>query len=285
MRRARSKGQTFLLNGILINMQGTPFIPNHANKKGKRYRYYVEQTLPEGINRKRHRIPAPQIEAAVRQSIDSLLQYSARLVDMLGLSSAEDIAQVMAGATNLSRRLAAASDTEWAEVISALEHVICDTDRLIIRFNASALKTLLELPTPIHDNASDRDTCEFTAPVSIRLRGNEMKLILPPANTGTIAYTPDAALIRAVARAHSWFHQLRTGEVRSVGDIARTEGFTTSFVSRTLRLAFLAPDLIQQIIDATQPPHLTTDYLMIPGNIPMNWDQQGGVRKGNEGKI
>lgn len=49
---------------------------------------------------------------------------------------------------------------------------------------------------------------------------------------------------------------------------------TSSYVSRVLPLAFLAPDIKRMILDGTQPPDLTVERLTLAGTIPASWLKQ-----------
>ena len=64
---------------------------------------------------------------------------------------------------------------------------------------------------------------------------------------------PNETLIRALARAHRWKRMLEEGSYRSASEIAEAEGITRSFVNRLLRLALLAPDIQEAILDGRQP--------------------------------
>jgi site-specific DNA recombinase len=83
---------------------------------------------------------------------------------------------------------------------------------------------------------------------------------------------PDAALIKAVARANQWRRQLLDGEVGSLAEIAAKEHLQRTYVGRILPLAFLAPDITRAIVDGCQPPSMTIDRLRDP--IPMDWNEQ-----------
>lgn len=67
----------------------------------------------------------------------------------------------------------------------------------------------------------------------------------------------DAALIRAVALAFDWAKKLEEVAVRSVVDIAAALGLFEHYVWKMLRLAFLAPDIVEAILDGKQPAGLT----------------------------
>jgi hypothetical protein len=62
--------------------------------------------------------------------------------------------------------------------------------------------------------------------------------------------------------------------VLSVSDIANREGVHVGDVSRSLQLAFLAPDLAEGILDGTQPVALTAERLKRIGELPLLWEEQ-----------
>ena len=49
---------------------------------------------------------------------------------------------------------------------------------------------------------------------------------------------------------------------------------TSSYAARVLHLAFLAPDIIEAIIDGRQPPELTADRLFRALPLPLDWAGQ-----------
>ena len=56
--------------------------------------------------------------------------------------------------------------------------------------------------------------------------------------------------------------------------IAEGEGVSPSYVTRALRLAYLAPDIVTAIIDGQQPPELTAEKLMKNTRLPFRWEAQ-----------
>lgn len=73
-------------------------------------------------------------------------------------------------------------------------------------------------------------------------------------------------------RGFFWKAQLLNGQVASVKALAKQEGVHPSYVMRLLRLTFLAPDLIQAILEGTQPVNLTLEQFRKP--IPLQWAEQ-----------
>jgi hypothetical protein len=90
---------------------------------------------------------------------------------------------------------------------------------------------------------------------------------LTPLTRGT-----DPGLITAIRRAYAWKEELLSGKTPSVHAIARKHKFSRAYVRRIIRLAFLAPDITQAILDGNQPLTLTVDRLRDP--IPLEWADQ-----------
>jgi site-specific DNA recombinase len=106
-----------------------------------------------------------------------------------------------------------------------------------------------------------------------RRRGVELRLVI---NGGASASgQTDQALLRAVARAHCWFDDLVSGRCGSMVEIARRNGVGKQYVSRLIRLAFLAPEMVERIVAGRQPPELTAQALRARHfDIPVDWAAQ-----------
>jgi hypothetical protein len=83
----------------------------------------------------------------------------------------------------------------------------------------------------------------------------------------------DTTIIEAVARAMHWHALLDSGAFKSVAEIAKAEGLMPTTVGRLLRLARLAPDVIEQLMVGCQPRPLTLLWLM-RNDIPALWADQ-----------
>lgn len=68
--------------------------------------------------------------------------------------------------------------------------------------------------------------------------------------------------------------QLKSGEVASIRAIAKTNMTDGENVTRTIRLAFLAPDIVRAILEGRHPPHLTAFHLKRLSGFPLSWDEQ-----------
>ena len=56
--------------------------------------------------------------------------------------------------------------------------------------------------------------------------------------------------------------------------IGRQEGMTSSWVTRVVRLAFLAPDIVAAILKGKHPRELNAARLLRDSRIPLDWRQQ-----------
>lgn len=100
-----------------------------------------------------------------------------------------------------------------------------------------------------------------------------MRLVITGANPERMQ-KPDARLIQVIAKAQDWFGRLTSGQVKGIGELAESEGLSTSRVTRILYHAFLAPDIVRSILNGTQPPSLTLDRLKYQLPLPIDWNEQ-----------
>ncbi len=56
--------------------------------------------------------------------------------------------------------------------------------------------------------------------------------------------------------------------------IAEAAGVSPSYVTRLLRLSYLAPDIVTAVVDGQQPPELTAEKLMRNTRLPLSWEAQ-----------
>ena len=247
------------LAGLIVDATGSRFTPSHTMKAGRRYRYYVDRALitgnrPDGASPRR--IPAREIENVVRNSLAGLLNNPARLMEALGdRPDAAKADQAIRRARKLRQELLnTASETWTTHVRPILRQVVLDKDSVRLRIMRDGLRSVLSLPARQNGRPIDADDDTVTElhdlviPARIRTRGGQIRLVIE--NQGDhIRREQDTGLIKAVARAHGWFEQLQNGDTSSVRDITKAERVTGSYVSRVLRLAFPAPDIVEAVLD------------------------------------
>ncbi len=118
------------------------------------------------------------------------------------------------------------------------------------------------------------ETVSIHVSMTFRKRGGRKVIVLPDGTQGNPApkATIDNTMIKALARAFRWQALLENGTYGCIEDIARGEKIGASFVSRIVKLALLAPDIVEAIIEGKQPANVTLGELMRP--FPVEWDRQ-----------
>ena len=82
----------------------------------------------------------------------------------------------------------------------------------------------------------------------------------------------DGTLIKALARAFRWKRLLESGEFATIADLSEHEGMARSYLTRILRLASLAPDIVEAILEGRPDMSVTVETLRT--GIDDDWDVQ-----------
>lgn len=147
-------------------------------------------------------------------------------------------------------------------VLGVLESCRISPGRLELRISAIALAEGLGVA------AEDLAACPltFTEAFQVRRRGVESRFVI-----GTGTSRTDEKLIRAVAIAHAWLEEVRSGV--SMTAIAKRQNCTPEFIRQRMQLAFLSPAITAGILAGHQPPELTLTDLVAKG-FSTDWDAQ-----------
>jgi hypothetical protein len=116
------------------------------------------------------------------------------------------------------------------------------------------------------------DTLRVVIPLTIRRRNGRPRVLPPESMTAREARAQDPHILKALGRAWAWRRKLESGEMATAGDIAKAEGVTDRFVSRTMRLAYLSPEVLERMLVGREPPAATWNDLVKAASAP--WSQQ-----------
>ena len=111
-------------------------------------------------------------------------------------------------------------------------------------------------------------------PMNFRRRGWKKLIVSPDGNpvTPMTQDTINSTLLKAIARAFRWQKLLENGHYSCLNDIAIAEKMDLSRVGKLARLTFLAPDIIESIVEKRQPEDLMLQQLI--GPFPIDWEAQ-----------
>jgi len=87
----------------------------------------------------------------------------------------------------------------------------------------------------------------------------------------------DASLVDLIGRSHCFLARLTDGSCSSIKELAAVLEIHPADISRILPLAFLAPSIVEQILNGTQPANLTPAQLRRSIDIPADWSKQCAV--------
>ena len=122
--------------------------------------------------------------------------------------------------------------------------------------------------------STDGSTLTVRIPMTFRKRGGRKLVVAPPGSDSWAPPRPrvDNTLVKALARAHRWKRMLESGEFATIQDLASAEKINPSYLSRVLRLALLAPEIVEAILDGRQPATLQLAGLLAA--FPVEWERQ-----------
>jgi len=272
--RAKSHDASFEkspLIGRLVDENGDGLTPSHARKGERKYRYYVSRSFPaQGLapSRLGWRLPARELEDRVAAAIGEMLGDESAVLEAAQKTDIDSsqVDRVLHAARTWRHRLQ--SEAEQTSAIAALvDRVELKSDGIRVSIKlplASAEKSRAQLP--------DLVAIARLFPMQLKRRGVELRLIVGDHNRS--AAIVDLSLLKAVARAHRWFDELSTGKARSLAAIAAREGLAVRYVGRLIRLAFLAPDIVESIVEGRQPTTLTAEALTRRIDLPLSWCSQ-----------
>ena len=116
------------------------------------------------------------------------------------------------------------------------------------------------------------DTVTLHVPFRIVKRGGRKGMQMP--DGATQRRRTDSTLVKALARAFRWKQMLESGEFTTIAELAERERIAPSYMTRVLRRTWLAPDVIEAILDGQQGSKVTLARVLEP--FPMHWAEQPG---------
>jgi hypothetical protein len=119
------------------------------------------------------------------------------------------------------------------------------------------------------------DNIRVVIPLSIRRRNGRPKILPPEDVLDQKLRVQDPHILKALGRAWAWRRKLESGEMATVGDIAKAENVTDRFVSRTMRLAYLSPEVLERLVVGEEPPAVSCNDLVSATYLP--WAKQTEV--------
>ena len=289
------------LAGLVFDAAGHRMTPTHAQKGGRRYHYYTSASLVRRHERREDskgiRVPASDLERVVACAIAERLVDPAHIAELAGDANADELVRIIEAAKRLSttgtideavkhdsiahgkrttvERTATVgpSDPEVQKFRALVHRIEVAKDRVVISLDAKSLVDALGIasgesvaPDPRHD------ALIIEVRTILQRRGKQTRLIIGSVECQITAIDTD--LLRLIRDGHRWFDALRGGTASSISALAKRDGEQVSHVSRSITLAFLAPDILDMIVAGRQPAALTPERLKAARPLPADWSVQ-----------
>jgi len=265
-----------LLAGKLFDDNNNYMSPRHSNKKGKRYRYYVSQAL---LQSRKHeagsvsKIPAGEIETVVSEEIRNFLSDTKNIqqyVENYDVHKQKELLSIKK------------DKIDNCFIRAVISKVVLYKDKVDIILCKNQLLKALEsitygkqLPEDLKNESKEPIFITKEIRISQTSRNGSVLIITdsekPEVNV-------NSQLIKAIARSHYWNNLLISGEAKNNIDIQKMTKFgSKTYIKNILELRFLATDIVECILNGTQPRDLTVEKLF---NIrTLNWDEQRRILK------
>ena len=242
--------------GRITDAAGNPLIAAHANKGGRRYRYYTSKA---SAGSDAWRLPAGDLEKMVHRAIDALIDDPLRLAAEFGAS--DNRLTIAANPDDIIAKLRRPS--ALAAMLEALDVRIVISDAAVrIAIGRNNLANLFAISLPA---SGIIEPIEIEVPTSLRRRGHELRLVYT--NPDVRPANRDDKLIELLGKGWAAWEQLATGPWIK-------DGTKRSHLCRLARLRFLAPDIVTAIVDGRHPVELTARRLLRISDLPHNWAGQ-----------
>jgi site-specific DNA recombinase len=284
-KRARERASS-LLTGMIGDTLGNRFTSSFTVRHGRRYRYYVSRVVvrkPGGERTGVTRLPAHEIESRVLERLVRFLKNDAEVFDQLaiGEQTPAKFHQQAAEAKKLAERLPSLPPGDLRDFLSSfLRRVVIGQEQIQVMVSRSDLCHLLKNGEKeiTNNTAMERkgidasDLISLTIEAKMKRYGGVTHIEVPPNSTTESISKTKPALLKALARAHRWYEMVLDGKALDKQALARHAGMTERYVGKVFECAFLAPDIVESILQGRQPDDLT--FAKLANEIPLSWAEQ-----------
>ncbi|MEX6631950.1 recombinase family protein [Hyphococcus lacteus] len=241
--------------------------PSHAKKGRRRYRYYISHANASPTDSARITLRADDVEQSVATALDRwIVNPKSATLDLVkagtSLAVIERVRHALEQHVTGPSNLPASDLARWAPIIERID--ITDN---AVSISLDVARLLQTSDLQIHLCSK----CTITAPAAIRHCGQERRFLL-----GDVDHQrgPDPAISGLLSRAHHWKKTWFENPERELATIAEATGADQSTVSKTIRLAFLAPDIIEAFLSGSAPIEINAETLKRLPRIPASWAEQ-----------
>jgi site-specific DNA recombinase len=230
------------------------------------------------------RLPAREIENLITERLASFLRSDGEVFDRLGGGTDSPAAsrQLVAAAKDFVEGWPSVRSSEFKDLLHCfVRRVIIREDNIQVRVSRAGLRQVLEkgdsfvpnqdLNAP-HKSVHPDDLICLTIEAKLKRSGGEVHLVIPSNLVPRSSQQTNPSLMKAVARGRVWYERVLAGKSSDQRSLTLHAGVTERYVGLVFGCAFLAPDIVEAILEGRQPRDLT--FKKLCSNIPLSWAEQ-----------
>ena len=267
-----------LLSGLIFDSDGNRMTPTHANKRGRRYRYYISASLLDrsksGSNTMR--VPASEIDGLVLDRMRALIASRREIADALAplALKARELEAVLARANALSQRWLMVPPEDLRDLTrSIVIRVALSVDRIDVAITVLQLARALGLPQGFEDETDAKLVMSIAA--QLRRAGQGKRLVIGEPNHAT----SDSSLAEVLQEAFAAREKMLADTSETLNEITSRITKSKGRLTALMRLSYLAPEIIADILAGRQPPELSVKRLLRTSqDLPLDWPGFPGYR-------
>ncbi|WP_126174260.1 recombinase family protein [Altericroceibacterium xinjiangense] len=255
---------------LIVDQAGEPLVATHTRKGEQRYRYYVSKALHHGTGEGSGggiRLPAKEVDQVVAQELAALFDDPMHLAELAGLDlQPAALIPLVARCKEVGPKLQSSSSSLLQRLLVKVQVHAASLDLVV---SAASLSKLVDVPLAGH--APEHFT--LTSNVRLTRTGRAVRLVQ---NNGALAAPTtgaDPALLRLLVKARGWWDILAEGKL-DTPSLAKQEGVTRSYITRVVRLAFLAPSVVEGILAGRTKAGIDAQALLRADAFGWDWEEQ-----------
>ena len=248
--------------------------PTHANKRGRRYRYYISSSLldPRKAGSNSMRVPASEIDGLIVDRLRVLVTSPQEIADILTPLSlkARELDAALVRADAISRDwLTIAPEELRALARSVIVRVVLSLDRIEVTIGVKQLAHALG--SSVNAGNETGPTIVLSIAAELRRAGQGMRLVIGEPNLNT----SDASLVDFLKEAFAARQMLLAETGETLNEITARTTKSKGRMTALMRVSYLAPDIVSDILAGRQPPELSVKRLVRTSqNLPLDWGSQ-----------
>ena len=267
-----------LLLGLIVDGHGRKMSPSHANRGPKRYRYYVTHA-DGGIDAQRPawRVPAHDLERIVVERLHAFLTDGKAVMTAAGSAAHQASAaqRILAEASIMGATLTTSTPPDKQALLQRLiERIALEEDSIDIAVRTAVISNEIGADQSIFPVI-------LTAPIARVRRGHEIRLVIEASDAAQYKPKPrNERLALLLAEALAAREMVIAAPEQSIEQIATRTGTCRKRLTKLVKLSWLAPDLVRQMLDGGEPSGLTSQRLL-DTDLPPRWADQRIVLAGS----